>query len=710
MRRPLLLFLFAQSFVIVLLYCLDPFGLGRILGASKGLTNECDNVVGICGTVTRVQVKDSYSAVTVDVGGEKTLIRFAVSGQDLMIYDLVGREISATGELSLPDGRRNPGCFDYSLYLKGRRVYTIMDVSRYRLEAGPVKKPLLHWISVKKGEFFEAVRPYMDERSFSLMTGLLFGETSYMDEDLYEQFRLNGISHVLAVSGLHVGLLYSLVMKLLGGRRGTGTTVVTVLLLFIYAALSNFSISVLRASFMIVLNLFSFHLRRRYDLVSAATFCAIVFMFINPYHLFDTGFQLSFAAAYSMGIALPWAVSMGTKLSDKYKKRWILTLFEIFSPCVMVQLGMAPLILFHYLSFSPVSLLLNPLAVGLAGMLLPAGLACFVLSLFTKGLLLAGGAGIAQGFAKLMLLLSSAGEYVGGGFYTAAPPFSTLVIYYLFFFWFFSETRVVLRRRGRHGALLALNLTLIAAGTVMPWAFGLSENILPWKYDTHSVTFLDVGQGDCTHVNIGGYNILIDGGGNYFNNIAEKRLRPYLLKNGITHIDLALVTHLDTDHALGIYQLADIFDIREIRVLGADNDDCGICMIDADGIRVLLMADADIARENALCETAGDALHCDILKVGHHGSAGSTGETLLRCAAPRFALISCGKNNIYGHPAPRVVELLSNSGIIYGRTDESGAIYLKDVLPDSLVFENAAKDRQWHIQRDNPIQNTPQGP
>ncbi|MBO4861311.1 MAG: MBL fold metallo-hydrolase, partial [Firmicutes bacterium] len=205
-----------------------------------------------------------------------------------------------------------------------------------------------------------------------------------------------------------------------------------------------------------------------------------------------------------------------------------------------------------------------------------------------------------------------------------------------------------------------------------------------------------------------GYNILIDGGGWLYSNIAERTLRPYLLKSGMDHIDLALITHDDTDHALGIRQLQEIFDVRQAVVLGDTNEDCGVLLIDTGSVRLLLMSDADIAREEELCAEYGEALDCDVLKVGHHGSPYSTGEELLRCSTPAFAVISCGKNNIYGHPADRVVELLEDSGIIYARTDESGAVYLKKEEDGMLIFENASKSTQWHIPKTRQTPSTPQ--
>ncbi|MCR5009741.1 MAG: ComEC/Rec2 family competence protein [Clostridia bacterium] len=731
MRRPLLIALLVQSLVILFLYFIDPWGLGSALLPSSGLAGQIgipalsDGVVAeLTGVAVKSQPAKGYIAVTVRVAeivlasdeehaqihssGEKVLVRIKADPEELDAYDIAGREISVTGQLSIPDGRRNPGCFDYRLYLKGRRIFTVADVSRYRAEFGSVKRPVLHLLSRCKGRFYAAVKPYLSEEEFQLLAGLMFGDTSLMDDSLYEQFRLTGIAHVLAVSGLHVGLLYAVVLKLLKGRSVVVSAAVSGGLILVYAALSSFSVSVLRASFMITLNIAARFLKRRYDLTNAATLTAIVFLFFNPYQLFDSGFQLSFCAAYTMGVALPWATLKGIELSDKYKKKWILKAFEIFSPAVMVQLGMTPLILFHFTTFSPAGILINPVAVLLAGILLPAGLVLFLISMTGIAALTAFGAWPAGILAKLLILLSGAGQYALPGSYVPALPLAATTLYYAGFFWFFSETRVTLNRRRKYASCLAAGLLALGSACALPKALGASESMLPWRYDVHEVTFLDVGQGDCIHISKDGYNILIDGGGSLYSNIAERTLRPYLLKNGIDHIDLAVITHEDTDHALGIRQLQEIFDVRQTAVLGDSNEDCGVLLIDTGSLRLLLMSDADISREEELCAKYGKALRCDVLKVGHHGSPYSTGEQLLKCASPSFAVISCGRNNIYGHPADRVVELLAESGIIYARTDESGAVYLKKAENGMLIFENASKSTRWLIPETRQTPNTPQ--
>ena len=139
MRRPLLLVLLALCLVIVFLYFADPIGLGTALLPRTGIDAQDGSVYAAEGVVTRIEEKDGYLAVTLKVGRESILIRLSADVPDP--YDLVGRRAETAGMITLPDGRRNPGCFDYRLYLKSRRIFHVMDVSRFRFTAGEVKHP-----------------------------------------------------------------------------------------------------------------------------------------------------------------------------------------------------------------------------------------------------------------------------------------------------------------------------------------------------------------------------------------------------------------------------------------------------------------------------------------------------------------------------------------------------------------------------------------
>ncbi len=704
---------------------------------------EDGDIVSSEGTVMSVSIRKGRYDIILDCGAENLLVRLRASEEDSeFVYGLAGRRCRFQGELSRPDGRRNFGCFDYGLYLRSRNICRIMKVSRFRVEAGKLKIPLLRFLSLRRGRFLSSARRLLDERSFGLLCGLIFGEKGYMDEDLYASFRQGGAAHVLAVSGLHIGLVFRVMLKLFGGRRNKLSHSAMLFFLLCYVCLSNFSASVMRAALMASLRIASFELRRRYDMVSAASLAAIIFMSANPYRLFDAGFQLSYLAAYSLGVALPWFELKFMKLADERRSSRLRKFGLFAAPGLAVQLGTALLAAHHFLMFSPAGLILNPAVIAVSGFALPAGLAMFVSDMLGIPLLSAAFSGVARLFCRILMVLMEIAEFSGGALSLPAPPLGMLILYYGFFFYFFSERRYLICRKRQYSRTLVLSLAIIAASCFLPPALGLSGKYLPWRRDCRNVVFCDVGQGDCIHISSGGFNALVDGGGLQMSDIAEKILRPYLLKNGISSLELAVVTHPDSDHALGIRQLSQIIPIRiiafssvyegdesisegyradEIIYLGAgdelrlgdakllilapprgrpakedDNENCIAGMLQIEGVRMLLAADITMETENLLMEEGAD-LSCDLLKVAHHGSATSTGEEFLAKAAPSSALISCGRGNSYGHPSERVIELLSNSGIIVLRIDEYGAVAFKGMSDGFMIFENASKDAIWHI-------------
>ncbi len=704
MRRPILIILFLECLVIIVLIN----GLGLQLYSSQ-FEPYYDSVQKISGIVKTVQVKKNYTAMTVDVGAENILLRLKNVQDEDYIFDMPGRYIEATGEITQPDGQRNPGCFDYRNYLCARKCYAIIEVSKFKFEPGEIENHFIHYLSVQKGLFFKASKNMINDESFSILSGVLFGEKGYMADDLYEEFQTNGIAHVLAVSGLHVGLVYGTIQKILK-RKDLMTSIIGMVCLFVYAALSNFAVSVIRAGVMIALSIIAFQMKRKYDMLSAASAVAIALLAINPYYLYDSGAQLSFLAAYSLAVLLPWLEIRFKKFCDDRKNDRLYKIGSIFIPGIVLQIGMAPLMAYHFLNFSPISLFINPIAIYLASLLLPAGLVCFFLYPFK--ILFAASSGVAQFICILLSSLSNIANKLLPGITITAPPFSLLALYYFLLFFYFSEARFILIRKHRNDIVVLANCGLIIAACVLPVLFGISQNFIPWQYNHYDYVFIDVGQGDSTHIYSQGLNMLIDGGGSYYKDIAEDTLKPYLLKNGVGHLDLAIVTHLDTDHSKGIADLSQQMKIDTIvfpesaegedlsdfncdnivflsakdiiqfgdntfTVLSAtgqdENSGSLVCSCDSQNLDALFMADIPITKESQL-----SFAKTDILKVGHHGSKTSTSERLLEQSQPQIAVISCGKNNRYGHPTDRVLELLKNSGIIIKRTDFEGAICIKN--------------------------------
>jgi len=699
MRRPLLLILYIQVAIILALYYLNPFGLSALLDKNSTLLYKDGEVISVEGTVKKVQIKSTYTAVTVVCGQESLLVRLSgvADGSnpdsDAAVYDLVGRHVSLTGKISLPSEVRNPNAFNYRLYLKGQNVYSIMDVSKYRIVPGKVILPVSHLLSKQKGIFYKAVRENLDDQSFSILAGLLFGDKSYMDDELYESFQTNGIAHILAVSGLHVNLVYTVIETLLKGKKNRITSLLTVIILYMYASLSNFSISVLRASCMILLKLIAYHINRKYDMVCSASLTAIIFLLFNPYLLFDSGFQLSFTAAYIMGIALPFATVKFRKISNILRSERFYSIGKLLIAPLIIQLGMLPLTTYHFLNLSIISLFINPFAIALAGLILPAGLIPFAMSFVFPDFITAVSSGPVMFFIKILTAGNTIAGKSGLSFSCCSLPVHYVILFYIIFFWYFSETRVMLNRRK-----LEYPLAFISLAIILFWAF------MPKGYTLSDVCFLDVGQGDCCLINIDGYHILIDGGGSYFKNVGKNTIKPILLKNGINKIDLAIVSHNDRDHSKGIYELKDCFKIDKIIDDKRENENCLVCSIEINGMQYLFMGDADISLEKKLLKKYPD-LSCDVIKLGHHGSKTSSSAEFIEAVAPSFAIISCGLNNSYGHPSSGVIELLEKSGIIYGRTDLNGAICIQS-NDNEIIAQNASKDKTWHIVQNKQLQST----
>ncbi|MCR4805453.1 MAG: MBL fold metallo-hydrolase, partial [Clostridia bacterium] len=354
-------------------------------------------------------------------------------------------------------------------------------------------------------------------------------------------------------------------------------------------------------------------------------------------------------------------------------------------------------------------------------------------------LLTAIAAGPADAFARLLIGVSRAGEGLGGSYAAAAPPLGAMILYYALFFWWFSEGRAVLLRSGRKRAAAFVCCAMMLASCLLPCLFGLSDSFLPWSRPRRDVVFADVGQGDAIHVSCGGVNLLVDGGGNYLKNVGEETLLPYLLKNGVAGLELAVVTHPDMDHAKGIAELSQVFPIRciafpavcegdpaategyraerfvflkrgDVLDLGeasftvlapfgdeeaggtsdARNGSCIAGMLEYQGLRVLLTADMTAETEQRLlAEDGPDDLRADVLKAAHHGSAYSSTEAFVRAVSPDLAVISCGRGNVYGHPADRVLRLFEAEGVQVFRTDELGAVSLTREKDSSLRITNA---------------------
>lgn len=725
---------------------------------------------------------------------EKILIRI----YDNPDFDGVpGQYICAKGELRIPDTRRNPGCFDYRLYLKSLDIRTTMTARSIRVVTGKeyleitgrsfcisrisarMKTVLYH---VKTG-FVAGLRATTGPTAASMMEAILFGDKGGLEEETVETFQRNGTAHILAVSGLHIGIIYAFLLRvwnligtLTGGRlcarRGWSFFLIMGTFFWCYMIMASFSPSVVRAVIMILLHMIAQITNRRYDLSCAAFAVFLAVLADCPFMLFNTGFQMSFLAVLTMGLILPY-------IHHFYS--------GMLAASVAVQLGLGPFVAYTFNYLSAAAVLVNIPVIFLAGIMVPMGVCGMALSAagFPSSLLCKSLGGLCEMLTSLNDWVEVEGVTT---FIVTSPSLVLIGFYYLGLLLLASEEgRMALFRAVRnetckshvrtsasHVRLAASQVRLaaspartavsyvlrtlaIAAALAVAFAWMAGD-----EFKKADMVFVDVGQGDCMHLRVDstgalgalglplpesklfsrhGYNVLIDGGGSADYDVGKKTLRPYLLKNGVRKVDLAIVTHLHTDHYEGIRSLCRMgmvdklcvyegYKVNESEILeecGLDTSDliyvtAGkqlqvgsatfeflapparsdaeyiqmasdeedennkslLIKIEYQGVSALMTGDISAEGEAAVLERyqqngstntdAGNILHCDILKVGHHGSKYSTSESFLAAVAPSVAVIQVGARNMYGHPTPEVLERLDSFAIPVWRNDWNGAI------------------------------------
>lgn len=620
---------------------------------------------------------------------------------------LAGKSVRCSGDLFLPQQRRNPGCFDYRKYLMSCGISAQMTVRNIEVIKGNAS--FLHRSAILIREHFaRELAVSMKEPVRGMVTAMLFGDKSMLDREVYETFQKNGTAHILAVSGLHIGFLYGIFNFFWRGRKGLFFYGTASVLLFAYAALAEFSPSVVRAVLMILMHLGAGAFRRRYDLLTSTAFTFMLMLVYNPMQLFHTGFQLSFLAMASLGVILPC-------MKEVYS--------GIFLSSLAIQAGMMPYTayLFNYISWS--AFLVNVPVIFLAGILMPAAMSMIPFSFLCEPLFQAAALFLEQG-CRILLWINDF-FYMEGrlSFDTASPPVFFTAAYYGILFLAVSEKGRILFIRKKWKVLASgAGMVLLLSGLL---AVSLQEG-----FSGPGVTFVDVGQGDCIHIRTPeGRNYMIDGGGSIRYDVGKKTLKPYLLKNGVTKLDAAFATHLHEDHFGGLRSLAQegliekigvyegnrlledkleqetdaelfylykgqrvvlgegiFLDIlaperknsREYELLARKQDDENagslIMKLTFLDMTVLITGDIDQEGEELLMKSCTrEQLQCDVLKVAHHGSKYSSSEAFLDAASPEIAVFQVGRNS-FGHPAPSVIENCRQKGIMVYRNDTSGAI------------------------------------
>lgn len=598
-----------------------------------------------------------------------------------------GSVVEVAGALS-----RFPGFANEIPVAPGRWRLRVKAAAHLRVLASA--PPWARWRAAWRASLDRAISRAAPPRSpgLALARGLVLGDVSAMDPDIVRALRRTGLAHLMAVSGFNVAVLLSVAGALAGRRRRHLRAALLVATIGGYLAIVGGAPSIERASIMALAGVAVFVLRRPGSALQALALAAGALVAAHPGAIADTGFQLSFGATAALVlVASRWAETLRPLPRP---------LAAAIATSVAAQAGTLPASVGAFGGLAPLAPLLNLVAVPWSALWMLVALLWTLLALlapsaarFLVPLLDLG----ALPFGALERLPPSPwiAAWVSGGWFGGAALALAAALFF--------ECRQPRLRR------LWLLAPLVIAGQRAP------------ERDGAMVLLADVGQGDAALVLGRRTSVLIDGGGLLGRDLAAQVLWPLVTSRADAHLDLVVLSHADSDHCGGLAALAAYVRFDElwlpplagpsacvdalvarvrapirrpragerfargdltIEILhpGAgehpadDNAASLVLRLEADGRSVLFTGDIGGEAESRLARRAGGHLRSDLLKVPHHGSATSSSDELLAAVRPRWAAVSAGARNPFGHPSPAVLERLANAGARIARSDLQGEL------------------------------------
>lgn len=464
-----------------------------------------------------------------------------------------GDEVVVRTAIIHPQSAGTAGVFNYPLYLKIQRisgilqVRTELDIQRIGHHSPGIYRNLLWYLRSCVGEYTTRGMP---KESAGLLRGILLGEKVEISPRLKGMFADTGVMHILAVSGLNVGMVagifYFVSRRFLRCTKKTASFLL-IFILVIFAQVVGSQPSVNRAAIMAIAGLAAVILERDRDLINSLSLAAIIILILNPWEFFDVGFQLSFGATLGLILITPYLQHLLKRLGKYLSVSLAVTLGA--------QLAITPIIIYYFHKFSFISPLTNLLVVPLVGIITVIGFASFFLGVICAPLSVLA----ARGNHFLLMALTKIVYYfqkVPFAFSDSAFPGFFAVMLYYFTLWVFL-------RKWRWQYVMMAGVGVVC----------LPHFFLP---RTLTVSFLDVKQGDSIVICTPGHNaILIDGGGGLdpLYNVGETVVAPYLWRQGISTIDTLILSHVHYNHIQGLLPVIEKFRVRQILLPRLERND-----------------------------------------------------------------------------------------------------------------------------------------
>lgn len=647
---------------------------------------------------------------------------FGMAGRTFDDLPRMGERICVEGKIGEFRISTNPGQFDMKNYYLYKGYGANMYTESWESISGSYSS-YREWLWQARCFFGAVYDEIMDPDDAGVMRAMILGDKSELSDDIKELYRMNGIAHILAISGLHISIIGFGLYKLM--RRATMPVTPAVcasaLVMLSYAEMTGQGTSTVRAVTMFLIMTGADILRRSYDLPTALVISALTCIFTNPYELMTSGFWMSYMAVGGVAIFYP-----AVKQKIRIENRWLRTGLTAACSGICVTVFTMPLIALSYYEVPVYSVLLNLAVIPLMTVLMAAGLLALALGCIST---YAGSIAAVPCHLVMSLygfLCECIDELPFHSYICGAPAVWQVAVFY-----------GILILVIAYGKKLKLYERILA----MPIALAVLFYRLPSGF---FVTMLDVGQGDGICVSSDETVCMIDGGSSSKKDLYKYTIMPFLKYNGYSRVDCWFISHPDSDHTSGLIEMLGTEDMGGISIgqiilpdaYGAEGDfeelislavshnievtyfSAGDQVSDENGLRVLCLhpdegcrtddvntyseilevscgsfagiftGDATVESEQNVFgilkneEIRGNLRFPEggypVLKVGHHGSHTSSSEEWLSWVSPSAALISVGENNSYGHPHEDVIERLERHGADIFRTDKSGAVTVEE--------------------------------
>ncbi len=596
-------------------------------------------------------------------------------------YYEIGRLLQANISCDLVDSRANFLTFNYRNYLKSRRVF--IAIKAWSIEELSETDQLLTFRQKARKYIESNIEKGLSKKASLFAKSLVLGDKSIGKEEL-DDFNKIGLSHILAISGLHLSVIIGLFDKIgvYFFKDKKLYSIIVISLLGAYGYVISFPISLIRALLMYSLKRIYIETRQLGDSLTQVGMSFFIILLLNPYYIYNPGLWFSYSAVFGINYLFPRLISnfKGVKVVGK-----------ILLASLSIQLSLLPFQLYYTGSINLLSILVNLLVVPITGILVTLSFTSFILGSFLPIFL----AYLLDGATQYVLQLV---EYFSS-FKVFNLDYSKFLAIYVPAYYFIllaslNLNRIKLSKRERVYDYMAYTLALV-----------LSINAFKGLLVTARVNFIDCGQADAILLRSRGTSVMIDLGGNIMR--AEKSgkdLYEYLKKNGVNKLDYVFLSHEDYDHVGNIYSLHKLIAIDRLYigreyikslpikadlVNKGDNFTVGNIFLSVvyDGKEDIKSNDSSMVIRARIGEKdllfMGDQeknemevadRKAEILKVSHHGSKNASSLDFLQAIAPKYAIISAGKNNRYGHPSKETLARLDHLKIPYLTTIDQGNI------------------------------------